>query len=180
MHLLGHDHTDMTHGLDPESARLDDDGGRILSTVDNTEPDARVVWAPQSAARLGGVWWPRTQDAARELIALLPSAEVRLGPGVTRVSLSMSGWSPEQPRHLRTSDRLVRLGWFRTLDPTTATFGRGNSERTTVLVIPPDTDPAMGRRLLKRLATADPWPGTVSEALALGADADAPSTGGTT
>jgi hypothetical protein len=61
-----------------------------------------------------------------------------MGGPVTRVSLNIVGWDADQPRRLRLADRIVRIGWFRTLDPTTATFGRGTYDRITLQVVPPD------------------------------------------
>jgi hypothetical protein len=140
------------------------------TTAEENGSGARVVWAPDGTdsarTRLGGAWWPRSRDAAGELRDLLPCAEAHLGGGVTRVSLNMDSWGSDQPRRLRALDRPIRLGWFHTLDRATVTLGRGSNGRTTLLVIPSDTDPASGRRLLAALATADPWPETVAEAMA--------------
>ena len=87
------------------------------------------------------------------------------GP-VTRVSLNIDAWGPDQPTRLRTGDGLVRLGWFHTLDPATVTLGRGTYDRVTLAVIPPDVDPATGGDLLRRLSTATRWPATAAAALA--------------
>jgi hypothetical protein len=81
-----------------------------------------------------------------------------VGGVVTRASLNMNSWDPDQPRRMRVGTSSIRLGWFRTLDHATATFGHGIGPRVAVLVVPPDIHPAIGRKLMQRLAAAQRWP----------------------
>jgi hypothetical protein len=131
-----------------------------------TGDDCRLVWATTTNAHLDGAWWPRTRDAAREVTDPLAMAGEHLGGPVTRVSLSMDSWSADRPRRLLNGDRLVRLGWFRTLDPDTVTVGRGTHERVRLLVVPCDVDEGQGASLMQRLATTQPWPELPAAALA--------------
>ena len=147
--------------------RLDDDGSPIRPNPDRDDPIGRLVWArTEEGQRVDGAWWPCTRDAVAELNALIPLVSKYLHGPVTRVSLNIDAWGPDQPRRLRIGDGLVRLGWFHTLDAATVTLGRGTYERVTLVVIPPDIDPATGHNLLRRLSAAARWPDTAAAALA--------------
>jgi hypothetical protein len=152
--------------IDYSVDRLDDDGGPVRSQRGGNHPVGRLVWAPATDGRhLDGAWWPHTRDAPAELVALAPLVSDHLGGSVRRVSANIDAWGADQPRRLRTGDGLVRLGWFHTLDPATVTLGRGNHDRVTLLVVPPDLDPATARDLLRRLSTASAWPDSATSAL---------------
>jgi hypothetical protein len=155
----------MTASIDYPVGRLDDDGGPVPSQRGGNRPVGRLAWAPATDGRLDGAWWPHTRDAPVELAALLPLVSDHLGGSVRRVSLNIDAWGPDQPRRLRVGAGLVRLGWFRTLDPATVTLGRGNDDRVTLLVVPPDLDPGTGQDLLRHLSTAAVWPDSATAAL---------------
>jgi len=136
---------------DRESARLDDDGAPVQAARQSTSEDVRLVWAPSlNGSPPSGAWWPRSRDAAVELRDLLPLVGHRLGGSVTRASLNIDAWDPDQPRRLRVGDRIVRLGWFHTLDPATVTLGRGSDPRVILHVVAPELDPAAARELLRK------------------------------
>jgi len=142
---------------DPDAARLDDDGAPVRTPRPSSAPHVRLVWAPsREDGQPVGVWWPRSRDAAVELRTLLPEMSSRLGGPATRVSLNIDAWDADQPRRLRVGDRLVRLGWFRTMDPGTVTLGRGSDPRITLHVLPPELDPDEARDALG--AISNPWP----------------------
>jgi hypothetical protein len=84
---------------------------------------------------------------------LLPLVGQHLGGSVTRVSLNIDAWEADQPRRLRVGDRVVRLGWFHTLDPATVTLARGSDARATLRIVAPELDPAAADELLHRLST---------------------------
>lgn len=67
---------------------------------------------------------------------------------MTRVSLNIDAWDPDQPRRLRVDGRVVRLGWFHTLDPATVTITRAGGPRVTLHVVPPELRPEDARQLL--------------------------------
>jgi hypothetical protein len=146
--------------------RLDDDGAPSPSERGGINRVERLVWAPTAAGRrLDGAWWPGSLDASAELGALVPLVSEHLGGPVKRASANIDAWDPDQPRRLRVGDGLVRIGWFRTLDPATVTLGRRSDERVTLLVIPPGLDAADARRLLRRLSAASVWPDTPTSVL---------------
>jgi len=130
----------MTSTVDLDSARLDDDGAPAWADGRRDGGGARLVWAGDgTGADFAGRWWPRSRDAVSELRMLIPVVSEYLGGPVTRVSLNIDAWGPDQPRRLQVGDRRVRVGWFRTLDPATVTLGRGTYDRVALLVIPPET-----------------------------------------
>jgi hypothetical protein len=126
----------------------------------------RLVWAPSGDADgWAGAWWPRTRDAAAALRELLPVVAERLGGPVVRVSLNLDAWDADPPRRLRLAGRLVRLGWFHTLDPHVITLGHTTFDRLRLLVIPADTTESVGAAIVTRLAAATSWPDSSSAAL---------------
>jgi hypothetical protein len=109
--------------------------------------DVRLTWGA-GGQTASGAWWPRTRDASAELVLLLPEVAEHVGGAVERVSLNIDAWDGDQPARLRAGGRIVRLGWFRTLDPGKVTLGRGGDPRVTLRVIPPDLDARTARQLL--------------------------------
>jgi hypothetical protein len=133
------------------------------SPSDPTGPGPRLLWAGDTGRYLAGAWWPRSDAADPELRELLPAVGARLGGPVVRVSLNIDAWGPEQPRRLRLPDQLVRLGWFRTLDPAVVTLGRSTHDRITLLVVP--STHTSGEDVMRRLAAESVWPDEPSDAL---------------
>jgi hypothetical protein len=126
----------------------------------------RLVWAPASDADgWAGAWWPRTREAEVALRELLPVVGERLGGAVVRVSLNLDAWDPDPPRRIRLDGRLVRLGWFHTLDPHVITLGHTTFDRLRLLVIPADTTGPAGDAIVTQLAAATWWPDSSSAAL---------------
>jgi hypothetical protein len=96
-----------------------------------------------------GAWWPASRDLAVEVPALLAPLAARLG-WVERVIYNLTVWDPA-PRRLVVDGGAVRLGGFRTQPAETVTaIGRGGERRLTLLVVPPETDPATAARVLAR------------------------------
>lgn len=107
----------------------DDDGDDVrLALID----------PPAERTTLDGAWWPRTRSLTGELPALVEELH-RRGIRVTRAAYNPDGWDPA-PRRLAADGRIIRLGWFRSIDPQllnlTGDFTRG---RIDLLVVPPDT-----------------------------------------
>jgi hypothetical protein len=94
---------------------------------------------PRSArSTLDGAWWPRTRDLGAELPALLTELHSR-GIRATRVAYNPAAWAAA-PRRLDADGRVVRLGWFRSLDPHLLNLsGDLARSRVDLLVVPPDT-----------------------------------------
>jgi hypothetical protein len=65
------------------------------------------------------------------------------------VSYSFDAWQPT-PRRLRIAGHLIKLGGFVHQEPSMISLRGGSSaERIDVLVIPPDTDPAVAAAAMK-------------------------------
>jgi hypothetical protein len=150
---------------DRPTARHADVVAADWSPSDASAAGCRLLWAPAGSSRLDGAWWPRSDDAERELALLLPVVGARLGGAVVRVSLGIDGWSAQQPRRIRSDGQLTRLGWFRTLDPHLVTLGHTTYDRLTLLVVPSDLSAEDGLDVMSRLAAASPWPDSVAAAL---------------
>jgi hypothetical protein len=140
---------------DRDAARLDDDGAPVWAARESLSADVRLVWAPsRRGCPPAGGWWPRSRNAAAELKALLPLVGHHLGGPVTRVSLNIDAWDADLPRRLRVGDRLVRLGWFHSMDPATVTLAYGSDARVTLHIVAPQVEPAAARKLLLELSTS--------------------------
>lgn len=89
-----------------------------------------------------------------ELRVLIPIVSEHLGGPVTRVSLNIAAWRPDQPHRLQVGDRRVRLGWFHTLDVATVTPGRGTYRRVAPLVVGVNLEPSIDRDVAGALSKA--------------------------
>jgi hypothetical protein len=103
---------------------------------------------------IDAAWWPRSLDLVAEFEQLLDV----LWTGdrdITRITYNIHAWNPA-PHRMTVQGRVVRLGGFNSSDPTTVRlsdpWGR---ERIDVLVIAPDTDPAVAQRILALASVAD-------------------------
>lgn len=98
-----------------------------------------------------GAWWPRSENLAAELPALLAVLAVRLGR-IQQVSYNLTTWDTA-PRRLDLSDHRVRLGRFRTQHPHTVDVIGANGSRLTLLAILPGTNPTSAHQLLMTAAS---------------------------
>jgi hypothetical protein len=145
----------MTSTIDLDSSRLDDDGAPAWAARRRDDAGVRLVWAGEETGEgFAGRWRPRSRDAVRELRMLIPLVSEHLGGPVTRVSLNIDAWGPDQPRRLHVGDRQVRLGWFHTLDPATVTLGRGSRDRVVLLVVDANLEPLIERDVVDELPKA--------------------------
>ncbi|PZF80858.1 DUF5994 family protein [Jiangella anatolica] len=93
-----------------------------------------------------GAWWPRSRDLAAELPALL-AALSRRGLEVARVAYHRDSWDG-QPSSLPVAGGIVRLGWFRTIDPHLVSItGLDIQDRQDLLVIAATSDPRLAARV---------------------------------
>lgn len=100
-----------------------------------------LIDPPAERTTLDGAWWPRSRSLSDDLPGLVQELH-RRGIRVTRVAYNPQAWDPA-PRRLAADGRLIRLGWFTSIDPQllnlTGDFTRG---RLDLLVVPPDTSAA--------------------------------------
>jgi hypothetical protein len=113
---------------------------------------------------IDAAWWPRSLDLTVELPPLLDILWTSARE-VTRITYHLAAWKPA-PSRLQIEGRRVRLGGFATSDPLTVRLSAPRSrERIDILVIAPDTDPALAERIL-RLASQAEGPYRAGEILA--------------
>ena len=115
---------------------------------------ARLHLVPVRAGRavLDGGWWPRSWDAATELPGLIAALEDRFGP-VRHLLLNLGAWD-RRLRRLPVGGRVVRIGWFTSLDPALLIAITDRDDQLDLLVVPPGTADAAARAALAR--SADP------------------------
>jgi hypothetical protein len=93
--------------------------------------------------RLDGAWWPRSRSLRTELPALIAALSQR-GVRVSRVTYHPDSWETAS-RRLAAEGRVIRLGWFRSLDTHlhNLTAGEGGRSRLDLLVVPPEATEAV-------------------------------------
>lgn len=101
--------------------------------------------APATGSVDGG-WWPRSQDLAAELPALLTEVTTRLGR-IDRVTYHLADW-PAPDRRLAFDDQVVRLEGFRSQRPGTLTVIGWDRQRLTLQVVPSETGAEDAERAL--------------------------------
>jgi len=84
---------------------------------------------------LDGGWWPRSNDPAAELPALISGVTAHVG-GIARVSLNPTAWE-STPDQLQVDGRRVLVGWFRVLDAGMVSLTSASGHRIDLLVVPP-------------------------------------------
>jgi hypothetical protein len=103
----------------------------------------RLVFPPHPAAPGGvdGRWWPRTQDLAVELPALITAVAQRFG-AVDRISADPEAWD-HKPRSATIGGRVILLDWFGAGQRHLVGLFGPHSSRLELLVIPPGTAPVV-------------------------------------
>jgi hypothetical protein len=112
----------------------------------------RVHLAPVRASRavLDGGWWPRSTDPELELPGLVLVLSERYGP-IRQLMLNRDAWDA-LPRRLVVDARVVRIGWFASVDPALAIATTEHGEQLDLLVVPPGTTEVRARDAMERAA----------------------------
>jgi hypothetical protein len=112
----------------------------------------RVCLVPVRASRavLDGGWWPRSADPVAELPGLCLVLSQRYGP-VRQLMLNRRSWDT-WPRRLAVGTRVVRIGWFASVDPALAIATTDRGDQLDLLVVPPDTADAPAHRAMAQAA----------------------------
>lgn len=106
------------------------------------------------AGFIDAAWWPRSLDLTTELPPLMDTLWTA-GREINRIAFNAHAWHPA-PRRMRIEDRTVRLGGFATSDPHVVRLSDpSRTERVDILVIAPDTDPAVAQRILDLASKSD-------------------------
>jgi hypothetical protein len=103
---------------------------------------------------LDGAWWPRTRSLAQELPALVVELHKR-GSRVSRVLFNPGTWDSFDQRKLAADGRVIRVGWFRTMDPHVLTLtSAAGADRLDLLIVPPMSSPDVAERAIAKAVTA--------------------------
>ena len=101
-------------------------------------------------AVLDGGWWPRSWDPAAELPGLVTDLSERYGP-IRNVMLNNGVWGGRF-RRLTVGARVVRMGWYASLDPALAIATTEGGDQLDLLVVPPQTSEADADSAMSRAA----------------------------
>ncbi len=113
-----------------------------------------------------GAWWPRSWDLAVELPELIAELD-RRGMRIERFTYSLEGWQP-LPRKLAVQGRILRTGWFRSMDPQVVCLvWAGSARRADLLVVPPETDVVTAARALRLCVTRRDLPRSPQSVMAV-------------
>jgi hypothetical protein len=104
---------------------------------DATHPRLTFTPHPTRNGEMDSRWWPRTDDLAVELPALLGAVAHRVG-AVDRISLDPETWA-NRVRTVTIDDRVILLDWFGARHRRTVGLRGTHSSRLDLLVIPPNT-----------------------------------------
>jgi len=122
-----------------------------MTSASNSSPSAtespRLVVKSQTPATgfVDGAWWPASRDLAAELPAVAAELAARLG-GIESVSYNINAWTLPA-RKIDIDGTVVRMSGFRTQNHDTVDV-IGAKRRLVLLVVPPETDPAVANDAL--------------------------------
>jgi hypothetical protein len=103
-----------------------------------------------SRAVLDGGWWPRSADPVAELPGLVMELSERYGP-IRQLMLNRRSWAA-WPRRLAVGARVIRIGWFASVDPALAIATTERGDQLDLLVVPPEVAEVAARRAMQRAA----------------------------
>jgi hypothetical protein len=115
---------------------------------------------PGGRGILDGGWWPRSRDPASELRMLVAGLNTHFGAHfgqlgtITRVALNLTAWDRPLSR-VAIDDRIVPVGWSRSLDVHTVILTTAQGERVTLLVVPLEATAQQGAIALAMAALDD-------------------------
>jgi hypothetical protein len=122
----------------------------IVASTPPTSARLDVVAVRSGRAVLDGGWWPRSWDAATELPGLIAALDARFGP-IRQVLLNIGAWDHRFQR-LAVGTRVVRMGWFSSLDPALLIASTRQDDQLDLLVVPPGTAETAARAAMARAA----------------------------
>ena len=155
---------------DPGAARQPGHGPRPIPRQRGFRAgiDVRVSIRPDAGwggAAYAGAWWPRSGELTVELPELIAELD-RRGMRIERFTYSLAGWPP-LPRRFAVQGRLLRTGWFRSMDPQVVCLAWAGNRRADLLVVPPETDVLTAARALRLCVTSPDLPLSPQGVLAL-------------
>lgn len=109
----------------------------VVDHDDTAHPRLVLSPRPPDVGTVGGRWWPRTDDLALELPALVAAVTHRFG-AVDRISLDPEAWNA-MPRSVTIDDRVILLDWFGARHRHAVGLHGPHSSHLDLLLIPSDT-----------------------------------------
>ena len=132
------------------------DSQRIDSSPRAPDRQARIRFRQpvRTSGYIDAAWWPRSSSLADELPALMDVLWTA-SRNINRITYNLGSWDAA-PRRMQIEDRTVRLGGFATSNPATVRLSDAwGQERIDILVIAPETDPAVADRALNLAGETD-------------------------
>ncbi|MEV6923730.1 DUF5994 family protein [Dactylosporangium sp. NPDC051485] len=117
-----------------------------------THPRLSLTAVRATRAVLDGGWWPRSRDPVAELPGLILALNERYGP-IRQLMLNSHSWDGHF-RRLAVGTRVVRAGWFSTVDPAILIATTERGDQIDLLVVPPEVSAATAD--IAMAAAADP------------------------
>ncbi|MER7284023.1 DUF5994 family protein [Dactylosporangium sp. NPDC000244] len=117
-----------------------------------TQPRLSLTAVRATRAVLDGGWWPRSRDPVAELPGLILALNERYGP-IRQLMLNSHSWDSHF-RRLAVGTRVVRAGWFSTVDPAMLIATTERGDQIDLLVVPPEANAATAD--IAMAAAADP------------------------
>jgi hypothetical protein len=123
--------------------------------IQTTSDEPRIEMKPAGSATgyVDGGWWPRSTGPAGEFPGLIGALHGHVGQ-VSRVAYNLDFWAPVH-RKLTVDGRVVRCEGFHTMNAHTITAIGVDSQRVTVLIVPPDTPEDVAQAALRTAAGQD-------------------------
>ena len=139
---------------------------RATVVASSPSPPPRLLLARVRAdqAALDGGWWPYSWDPVTELPGLILALDGRFGP-IHQVLLNADAWDCRF-RRLAVGARVVRMGWFTSVDPAVLIATTERGDQLDLLVVPPGTPEPTARGAMMR--AADPADTTRAPAILAG------------
>jgi hypothetical protein len=122
----------------------------IVAAPPSSPPRLHLAPVRGGRAVLDGGWWPRSWDPVAELPSLILDLDANFGP-IRQVLLNAGTWD-RRFRRLAVGRRVVRMGWFTTLDPALLIATTEGGDQIDLLVVPPGTARATARAAMARAA----------------------------
>ncbi len=122
----------------------------IVASPPSSPPRLHLAPVRTVRAVLDGGWWPRSWDPVAELPGLILDLDASFGP-IRQVLLNIDAWD-RRFRRLAVGPRVVRMGWFTSLDPALLIATTERGDQIDLLVVPPGTAQATARTVMARAA----------------------------
>ena len=144
-----------------------------ISTVAPIPPRLGIRTDLDTPTILDGAWWPRSRDTVVELVNLIIAMDER-HLTLSRIILDPDPWDT-RPHRISVAERVIRVGWFDSLEPDLLIATTRSGHRIDLLVIAPER-PAVSAQAAMDMATSGDALLSAAMILASGVPASSAST----